>query len=368
MRPHHLSKPGITLIEILVVISIIGILVGLMVPAVQGARESSRRLQCQNKLKQLGLAVASFESARKRFPGFAEGYGKSGRAYKAGGWGVSLLPNLEQQALYNRWADPLTTASGIWESKSTNSVLAPLVPAMVCPSDDTPTESFLSDVGELASETSYIPNCGYYPIGLGHWCAPKAFPREDLIDKVHVPANSIFLCKLPGRAIGANKFVFDTLHDSFQLDTPNRQNVTMATIRDGSSQTILFSECVNVLGGWSSTCLMKIDPRTSPSSRCYFVAESARQLAGMVWVKADDIKSLGLGGPDPDLRINTKGKYFGTPSSNHLGIVNITLADGAVRTLSENVDYDVYSALLAPDNQRSSLLDPSRLVSEEEWP
>ena len=366
MISNRLSRHGITLIEILVVISIIGILVGLTVPAVQGARESSRRLQCQNKLKQLGLAVASFESARKRFPGFVEGYGKSGRFHKAGGWGVSLLPNLEQQALYNRWADPQTTASGEWESKSTNSVYAPLVPAMVCPSDDTRTEAFVSDVGELATETSYIPNCGYFPLGLGHWCAPLAYPREDMIDKAHVPANSIFLCKLPGRAIGANKYVFDTLHQSFQLDTPNRQNVTTATIRDGTSQTLLFSECVNVLGGWSSSCLVKVEPKIV-SSRCYFVADTVRQFAGMVWIKLDDYKSLGLSG-EPDLRINAKGKHFGTPSSNHLGIVNITLADGAVRTLSENVDYDIYSALLAPDNQRSSLLDPSRLVREEEWP
>ena len=266
-------RRGFTVIEIVVVISIIAILVGLLLPALQSARESSRRLQCQNKLKQLGIAVTSFESAKKRYPGFLEAYGKSGRAHKAGGWGVALLPYLEQQSLYNRWADPQTTASGEWESPSTNLAYSPVVPAIICPSDDTPTVGFTSDLAQIVAETSYIPNCGYIPIGLGHWCEPKGFPTAEVIANSQVPANAIFLDKLPGRAVTANRYVFDTLHDSWDLDTPNRKDVTTATVYDGTSQTIVFSESLNVVGGWSAASLNK---KTIPPPTCKVVAQYAR--------------------------------------------------------------------------------------------
>lgn len=357
-------KRGFTTIEIIVVISIIAILIGLLLPAVQAARESTRTLQCQNKLKQLGIAVSAFESARKRYPGFCEGYGRSGNAYKAGGWGVALLPSIEQQALYNRWADPKTTASGEWDSSSTDSLFSPLVPTMVCPSDNTPTEAFTSDVGKHVAETSYIPNCGYYPIALGHWCEASALPTAELLSNAQTPANAVFLDKLPARASG-NQFIFDTLHDSWVVDTPNRKVVSTATVYDGTTNTIVFSEGVNVSGGWSAVSLYS---KTKPPPSCRFVSHVARSMAGMVWMKEKEILAIGPpGSPKPDLRINSKYKLTGLPSSNHSGFVNITLLDGSVRTLTNSVEYEVYCALLAPDDMRSSLIDPRRKINEDEW-
>jgi prepilin-type N-terminal cleavage/methylation domain-containing protein len=87
----HLSRraaTGFTLVELLVVIAIIGVMVGLLLPAVQAAREAARRLQCSNHLKQLGLALHNYESTYKMFPAGRTSLGLSVHA--------ALLPFLEQ--------------------------------------------------------------------------------------------------------------------------------------------------------------------------------------------------------------------------------------------------------------------------------
>lgn len=101
-----LTKLGFTLVELLVVISIVAALVGLLLPAVQAAREAARRLQCQSNLKQLGLAAINFESAHRRFPSGGWGYQWQGysdvssTANQPGSWTFSLLPFVEQDSLY----------------------------------------------------------------------------------------------------------------------------------------------------------------------------------------------------------------------------------------------------------------------------
>ena len=88
------QKLAFTLVELLVVITIIGILISLLLPAVQAAREAARRLQCQNNLKQIGLAIHNYENANGMFP-------PGGLSSKAGGYGFSwlvrILPYIEQR-------------------------------------------------------------------------------------------------------------------------------------------------------------------------------------------------------------------------------------------------------------------------------
>lgn len=103
-----LSRPrpsGFTLVELLVVISIIGVLIGLLLPAVQYAREAARRAACQNNLKQISLALLNYESSlRKLPPGYLHKFGPSGSNYEANhmgfSWGAMILPQLEQNAVY----------------------------------------------------------------------------------------------------------------------------------------------------------------------------------------------------------------------------------------------------------------------------
>jgi prepilin-type N-terminal cleavage/methylation domain-containing protein len=120
---------GFTLVELLVVIAIIGVLVALLLPAVQAAREAARRTQCANRLKQIGLAVLNFENSRTRLPAGSLSRGGIGGPYHST-WSVDILPYLEKQSLYNLWNPEIAF------SKGPNRILREaVVDSYLCPSD-----------------------------------------------------------------------------------------------------------------------------------------------------------------------------------------------------------------------------------------
>lgn len=128
-----MKRSGFTLVELLVVIAIIGLLVGLLLPAVQEAREAARRMQCQNHVKQIGLALHNFESSFRVFP--ASGWTTNGPGNPAGkytAWRASLLPFLEQSAVRTEYSLQLHW----WEGSNLDVATTP-IPIYVCPS--TPT-------------------------------------------------------------------------------------------------------------------------------------------------------------------------------------------------------------------------------------
>ena len=97
-QQHPQAPPGFTLVELLVVIAIIGILIAFLLPAIQAARESARRSQCQSNLKQIGLAVQNYHDTRKAFP-----MGRNAFDQYAVSWAFFILPYMEETAIYNSW-------------------------------------------------------------------------------------------------------------------------------------------------------------------------------------------------------------------------------------------------------------------------
>ncbi len=105
-------RNAFTLIELLVVIAIIAVLIALLLPAVQAAREAARRAQCVNNLKQLGLAVHNYLSSNNSFPMQAiANYAQSTGSWSVS-WTDSLLPQFEQQSMYNSMNFSLPTTDG----------------------------------------------------------------------------------------------------------------------------------------------------------------------------------------------------------------------------------------------------------------
>ncbi len=131
--PIRNARRAFTLVELLVVITIIGILIGLLLPAVQSAREAARRMQCSNNLKQIGLALHLYESGNSTFPPGAYWYGTDYDRYRGSILGL-LLPYLEQQSLF----DQFDYTQRIDDQKFPDGTLigSTIVSVYACPSDN----------------------------------------------------------------------------------------------------------------------------------------------------------------------------------------------------------------------------------------
>jgi len=219
------SLHGFTLVELLVVITIIGILIALLLPAVQAAREAARRMQCQNNLKQLGLAVLNYESQWQIFPPSSHWASKNdvntkNNANLRESWVILVLPFVEQQALHDSFDlkkpisdDANAAARATW------------LPCLLCPTDTYNRTEFN---GSGSSMTNQLGN---------HW-ARCNYAANASLGFMRTTSYGIAGGINDGCAFPDSGWADNHLRGIMGANT----SVTFAQLRDGSSNTVLLAE------------------------------------------------------------------------------------------------------------------------------
>lgn len=338
MRSKKLS--GFTLVELLVVIAIIGVLVGLLLPAVQAAREAARRTQCANNMKQIALATVSFETSKKRYPGFLETFDLTTvgttPVRRVAGWHVMLFPSVEQQQLYDMWtSDQYALFSNLPD-------FCPDIGIFRCPTDS------LIQGDEAFSKNSYVANNGF-------WDDRSSGGLGPILSQTR--SNGIFVNRV-NTAGGATDEAGNVLLST--VFAPTAIAMKASDIRDGLSQTIMFSENM-IARPWGYTSTSEYMTRISTFNN--------RTATGMVWLYRTEQNGVSAPLPLPEEKINGRkwqldmaaspSPSFARPSAGHSGLVTVAFADGSTRTIADETGYHVYTALLCPQSTSSNA--PNRL-------
>jgi len=294
-----------TLVELLVVIAIIGVLIGLLLSAVQAAREAARRMQCNNNLKQIGLAIQLHENSHRHLPtgGWGNawvgdpnyGFGQQ----QPGGWVFSILPYLEQDNVRQQGSGlpPATRRLALQRMLASN------VSTLNCPSRRSagafpylsihPLRN--SDLPESAAKSDYAVNGGSLQINSGE--GPDSHSDADVRAYDWPPLNDF----------NGVSFV--------------RSRIRLAEIADGLSNTYVVGE--KYVNQWDPTGFGGDD-------QSMFIGDDA------------DIRRWGSGPPLSDSRDLDNRRAFG---SRHAGVCGFVFADGSVHNIAFDIDQTTHELL-----------------------
>jgi prepilin-type N-terminal cleavage/methylation domain-containing protein/prepilin-type processing-associated H-X9-DG protein len=312
-RSPHARRPGFTLIELLVVIAIIAVLIGLLLPAVQSAREAARRAQCTNNLKQLALAALNYESSNLCFPGGSySNYNGGLPADNNCATGaapcdfpenfsvfVRMLPYTEQAPMYNSVNFNLT--SGNFQNLT---IFGVRLNILTCPSDSkndpvplnptTPNSSFNLISGTLPPGnwiecySSYAGNAGTWDFGYATWKGPNIFAMYN-----------------------------GTIY--------NDSSVRIPQITDGTSNTMLFAE-------HSHAMAVLNDPY-------YYVSDNSWQSGRWYDTLYSTLYPMTINLQGSPAQANGPYGYYAITAANslHPGGANFALCDGSVRFIKNSI-------------------------------
>ncbi|MCL4201811.1 MAG: DUF1559 domain-containing protein [Pirellulaceae bacterium] len=320
-------KSGFTLVELLVVIAIIGILVALLLPAIQAAREAARRTQCNNNLKQWGIALHNHHDTFQYLPPFKEIGG--GHNARRNGF-VPLLNFAEQSAAYEETTENL--AANPWDNVQ---MWAGRFPAMECPSSPAP----------VAFRAPQRTRLNY------RFCMGDAVRQHD--------SNNDANNASPGTRVAVRGVFRQGGYNVANNDLP-KPGYNMREIVDGTSTTVAMSEKISMvdpatimLGGWSETLA---DP--NPGA-CAGSAPGGFYTAGRIdsdtrWNDGQPAYSTfhtilapnspSCARPASAGNIHDMNRILSTATSLHPGGVNVLFCDGSVKFVTDNIDTGNLSA------------------------
>jgi prepilin-type N-terminal cleavage/methylation domain-containing protein/prepilin-type processing-associated H-X9-DG protein len=308
------KSAGFTLVELLVVIAIIGVLVALLLPAVQSAREAGRRIQCANNLKQLGLAVQNFHDTQGTLPpayNLRNNGGNGGDGYFT--WFAHILPYIEQQSAANQ----LDLKSGFASAPNQVSAIAQIhVPGFFCPTRRRGPNKMKpnSSTGLVALGVAGGSTSDYAAVGLG--------------DDVRVPLPDGFVVSPTNRAEAMPPVL--NLHVNNVLENI-AGSTRLKDIQDGTSNTAFIGEkhvskpCLNMGVG---TADVSCADGSVFGMRFYAQLHSVRYLEF----------PLARGAQDNTATISTPnaGVHWASFGSWHSGVCQFAFVDGSVRPVANN--------------------------------
>jgi prepilin-type N-terminal cleavage/methylation domain-containing protein/prepilin-type processing-associated H-X9-DG protein len=348
------NRGGFTLVELLVVIAIIGILVGLLLPAVQAARGAARRMSCSNNLKQLALAVHNFADIND------EHLPMLGEAQEGGHWSSFILPFIEKSSLF----EELTFGSTDWAAPAApsnpsltdpNPILRQIAacelrePFMRCPSSlsnspifDASTYSppwFVAarqPANYLAVVTGIQPNDWKPSWG---WGRPN---RATWIDAAGVTQVTLGHCDLDGMFITRRP-------EAARISQGGMHGpVKLGSVKDGLSQTLMIGEAEPdpLL---FQTSLYQESPNTGRKDHWAFGGDDFDNWEGTDWSEMGGSTAVPINYPKPTSRFSDASRewaaYEVSFGSHHPGGAQFAFGDGSVQLITETIDMHVFSAL-----------------------
>ncbi len=297
------SDAGFTLVELLVVIAIIGILIALLLPAVQAAREAARRSQCSNNLKQIGIGLQNYHDAHKKLP-----FGSSYNPNVTGNWCAFLLPFIEEQNSYNlfNFNVPLYAAG------NANAALS-IVTTYICPTDPQSASPILNNRMEIGFNNPANVLGLWYPASMG-----PTQPDDCPFCPTDSPSSTNYCCQ--GCSFGTFSFCPNDPGpgNSAGMFGRYQRSFSFREVTDGLTHTFMVGETIPGHCAWNGAfnSNFPVLPTTIPLNTL--------------------VSDNGTGGNYP----TTCGfKSF------HSGGANFVMGDGSVHFIDDSIDYRLYNQL-----------------------
>jgi prepilin-type N-terminal cleavage/methylation domain-containing protein len=347
------ARRGFTLVELLVVIAIIGVLVGLLLPAVQAAREAGRRSQCMNNLKQVGIAINTYHDAKKKLPSSVRPFASS--TIRAGAF-VQMLPFIERSDLYDQYDFGVT-----WSHANNLPISATRIATYECPSSP-------SVGGKDHNPDGVSPGTPWNPlVANGDYGASLG---------VHPGLVSIGAGKTPPVPVQGSYAVSSTNDRPTNGFLPKNTAINFGHITDGLTNTFAVIESAGRPNVYRRGAVVGTDPGVNrvngggwarPASDILFAGSNAGgddtpgEFVGRT--NGEDIggESYGANGYAAS-GWGTEGNS--QPYAFHNGVINVVLGDGAVKSVATDVNFGVFAALVTRNGAGSTGTPPNVVYKE----